>query len=112
MIWMKKCTGLTVRWLMLKNPYAFHRAWFPTRLHLGDPAAYHFQMDYFEAIKRLLDQVPIWRDKHQWLMRGPVLLNLLGEETLQWYTTKFSTETGIFHPYFALVADVGDRTLH
>ena len=43
-------------------------------------------------------------------MRGPALLDLLGEETLQWYTTKFNTVTGIFHPYFAMVADVDDGT--
>ena len=69
-------------------------------------------MDYVEAIKRMFERNPVWRAKDQWLMREPALLNVLGEETLQWYTTKFSTVTGIFHPYFALVADVGDGTLH
>ena len=50
MIWMRKCTGLTVKWLMLKDPFAFHRAWFPTRLYFGSPATHEFQMDYVEAI--------------------------------------------------------------
>ena len=63
MIWMKKCTGLTVRWLTLKDPYAFHRAWFSTRLYLGDPAAYHFVMDWTEELKRAFERKPFWQAK-------------------------------------------------
>ena len=35
-------------------------------------------------------------------MRENDLSDLLGEETLEWYTTKFNTWTGIFNPYFDL----------
>ena len=102
MIWMKKCNGLTLRWLMLKDPYAFHRAWFPTRLHFGDPATYQFQMDCPEAIYRAVEKYPEWRVKHQWLLRGRELLDLLGEEEVQWFYTKFNTVSGVVRPFFEL----------
>ena len=68
-------------------------------------------MDYVEAIKRDFEQKPFWRAKDQWLMRGSALKELLGEETLQWFTTKFSTVTGIFHPYFKLEAEGIDENI-
>ena len=43
-------------------------------------------------------------------MRGPALLELLGEETLQWFTTKFNTWSGILQPYFVLEAEDGKVT--
>ena len=76
--------------------------WYPTLLNMGPSANFEWKMDDEEILLRELEKDPRWLNKSQWLQKGSELLDLVGEETVQWINTKFMTWSGAYAPYFEL----------
>ena len=98
-------------WARGRITVRFMKTWYPMYWQFGGPKVYKFEHGYVEDIKRIFENWPTWQAKDQWLMRGSALPDLLGEETLQWFSTKFSTWTGIYLPYFELEHDGHTKTI-